>query len=503
MTMRAQIQALTNVVGRDYLSFRPAFVELTGSINAAVFLSQCIYWTQILHKTGKSQSTQGWFWKSQQEWSSETCLSRREQESARSCLVKLGVLEEKRAGMPARMYFRVNTDVLGQRLASLFGIPYQNWNWTDVQLTTRLLGTPVLVIRHLADICNSIPAGLYLSYLLNQIRKDNASEVAEQTWRMRIQHQAQLCLKISKRQAELARQKLREAGLISEQLTSTAPPKLATKVNFERLLACLGQYVQNRKISNKHSSPSAKISTDSVDKSVPKPLVVSEHYSFKSDKYIDVRVPNIKMSYTLTSNFPQSAILNITKAPYSFSAFTQSSMAERGNSLIREKTTSNNYLQTSSVNQREPEIQSDEVVVGHERLIFHACFTERERIIVRKQMSGIRNEVAQQILDESAWQIAFNRSRKSMVINRVMYVQRLIDLEGKGEFVPKCAHLMADLRIQEQARLNSLKALETEFTVRTKQELETSDACRAEDAKASFQKAIQSLRMKSLGVELN
>ena len=81
-----------------------------------VFLGQLLYW----HGKG---SKDGWIYKTQEEMKEETCLSRRNQETARKKLVEAGVLEEELRGVPARLYYRVNTTKLAEclRISSLSG----------------------------------------------------------------------------------------------------------------------------------------------------------------------------------------------------------------------------------------------------------------------------------------------------------------------------------------------------------------------------------------------
>lgn len=93
------------------IAYYPAFARLAGGVTAGVFLSQLFYWT------GKGKSAGGWIWKSQQDWEDETCLSRREQETARRKLRALGVIEERRAGVPATLHYRIVIDRLYELLA--------------------------------------------------------------------------------------------------------------------------------------------------------------------------------------------------------------------------------------------------------------------------------------------------------------------------------------------------------------------------------------------------
>jgi hypothetical protein len=81
------------------IAYHRVFACLTGSVTAALLLSQAVYW---------QRRATGWWWKTQKEWEEETGLSRREQESARRVLRGLGVLFEERRGIPARSYYRLD-----------------------------------------------------------------------------------------------------------------------------------------------------------------------------------------------------------------------------------------------------------------------------------------------------------------------------------------------------------------------------------------------------------
>ena len=84
------------------VSFHRCLVPVTGGITSALMLSQAIWTTQALEP-----AAEGWFIRSQEEWTEETGLSRWEQETARRALRRAGLMEERRLGMPARLWFRV------------------------------------------------------------------------------------------------------------------------------------------------------------------------------------------------------------------------------------------------------------------------------------------------------------------------------------------------------------------------------------------------------------
>ena len=88
------------------IAYHPILAKVCGSVTAALFLSQLAYWSD------KGASRDGWIWKTQAEMEDETGLSRSEQETARKVLTKLGILQEERRGVPARMWYLINWDVL-------------------------------------------------------------------------------------------------------------------------------------------------------------------------------------------------------------------------------------------------------------------------------------------------------------------------------------------------------------------------------------------------------
>ena len=98
------------------VSFHRCLVPITGGVTSALMLSQAIWTTQSLEP-----SADGWFIRSQEQWTQETGLSRWEQETARRALRRSGLLEERRVGMPAKLWFRVRADVVWRALQAHAG----------------------------------------------------------------------------------------------------------------------------------------------------------------------------------------------------------------------------------------------------------------------------------------------------------------------------------------------------------------------------------------------
>lgn len=88
------------------IAYYTIFAKELGGIEAGVFTSQFFYWY------GRGQDPTGWIYKTQADIEAETGLSRRNQETARKRLRELKVLEEKRMGVPSRLFYRLNLDRL-------------------------------------------------------------------------------------------------------------------------------------------------------------------------------------------------------------------------------------------------------------------------------------------------------------------------------------------------------------------------------------------------------
>jgi hypothetical protein len=84
------------------VAYHRIFAQITGSVTAGVFLSQSLYWSR------RTSDPAGFFYKSREEWTDETYLSRSEQETARATLRRLGILIEERRGMPRRIFYRID-----------------------------------------------------------------------------------------------------------------------------------------------------------------------------------------------------------------------------------------------------------------------------------------------------------------------------------------------------------------------------------------------------------
>ena len=104
-------RAIEHMLHDRPVGYHPVVARAVGSVTAGIFLSQLLYWTP------RTQNGDGWLWKTRDEITAETALTRYEQETARRLLREAGVLEEKRAGVPARIWYRIDLARLTELLA--------------------------------------------------------------------------------------------------------------------------------------------------------------------------------------------------------------------------------------------------------------------------------------------------------------------------------------------------------------------------------------------------
>lgn len=87
------------------IAFNPALAEIANSVTAGLFMSQLLYWWE----KGRYE---GWIFKTIKNVWDETRLTRSEQDTAIAKWIKLGVLEKKLKQIPAKRFFRIDTDKL-------------------------------------------------------------------------------------------------------------------------------------------------------------------------------------------------------------------------------------------------------------------------------------------------------------------------------------------------------------------------------------------------------
>ena len=89
----------------SYFAFEVRCVRKFGPA-AGIFLRQLVYWT------GRGHDPEGWIYKTQAEMEEETGLSRHWQRKARKILGSQGAIEERKRGIPRKLWYRVDLGAL-------------------------------------------------------------------------------------------------------------------------------------------------------------------------------------------------------------------------------------------------------------------------------------------------------------------------------------------------------------------------------------------------------
>lgn len=110
--MRAQV---LRELGRP-VAFYPGLARVLG-IEETIFFVQLMYWSE------RTDNSEGWVYKTAQEWEHELALSYRQQMRVRDRLKELCILLEKNDRIKHRLYFRIDWDQYEVFAARAFGAP--------------------------------------------------------------------------------------------------------------------------------------------------------------------------------------------------------------------------------------------------------------------------------------------------------------------------------------------------------------------------------------------
>jgi len=106
-------EEIQSIFGSKIVSFHAVFAKAIGNVPAAIMLSQAFFWQEkAKHKDGVKIDGEAFFSKTADEWYEETGLTEDQQLTARKRLLECGFWFEHRAGLPAKMCYRIDIDIL-------------------------------------------------------------------------------------------------------------------------------------------------------------------------------------------------------------------------------------------------------------------------------------------------------------------------------------------------------------------------------------------------------
>lgn len=145
-------------------------IDITGSVKAAVMLSQLIYWTRHgIHISDENP----WIFKSIQQMEEETGLTQKEQRACKERLLDLNLITTDRFYMGAKLAFRVNIDELTQAVCKqqrtdMIELSLTDWQNQSSLFFRRYFSKRIAYHRDLVTLTGCIHAAIMLSHVMQQ-----------------------------------------------------------------------------------------------------------------------------------------------------------------------------------------------------------------------------------------------------------------------------------------------------------------------------------------------
>ena len=256
----------TALAGERPIAYSVNLARITGDVKATLFLSQLIYWTRVGVNV---EHHGGWIFKSREQWTGETGLSRYEQESARVKLIKQGLIEEARVGSPARNCYRVVPQVLGTALARLLRSEPVQWTLFDIRSNAEqfkaLLGRHLAFYRVFTEITPTVASAVFLTKAISVHRNVLSAQLEREAratakptdksadWFSLSSSQWQEETGLTSAQQRECKQKLCQLTYISEAIQTYPKKRTYIQLNLSTVSAALKSYVF-KKLSNGEGS---------------------------------------------------------------------------------------------------------------------------------------------------------------------------------------------------------------------------------------------------------
>ena len=227
-------------------------VDVAGSIKAAVFLSQLVYWTR--HGTAVVERD-GWIFKSIAEMEDETGLSKREQGTCKQKLLERNLIETRRFGFGARLEMRLNLPALAAAVCAANGRPSDGRLSENIDLAAFRQPSDLFFLhyfkeriayhRDLATLTGCIHSAIMLSFIMQQCVAKGAG--SEERWFVSFDIPAwQRHLSLPYKTQLTARNKLKNLQFIIEK-HFFASRRIFTLLNGRAIWSALEQSVRDER----------------------------------------------------------------------------------------------------------------------------------------------------------------------------------------------------------------------------------------------------------------
>ena len=404
-----------------FVQFYPALAAKLGSYKAALFLGHALYWTRYLAE--KQEGRVGWFFMSASQCQQTTGLSAREQGSVRKLLRSLGLIEERLAGMPATLHYRVNVPALLQWAGIACKEPGRSA--VAMKAVDTWLCESVRFYKPLADCAGSVAGGLYLSLLVQKQREWRGADGFTRLPQQRI---SELLAWGTKTQRN-AREKLKTCGLLQERQRGAW-----IRVDMDELMEQLapGWHENDNCINNEQTSAGAMVKME-YPISTNTPAVHCTVHGFMQPTHIMVQMP-------VPGNM------------------------QRGR-IQRDKARASPHRNTGQQARGQPVWTKGQAATPPKLPQPHTPVDAEGALVMPKELNAVLHDAArrtlacikpgeqQMLLDELAGQMDAKN-----IANPIGYLHALVKKHKDGGLVPAFAKAVAD----ERARLEKLLALQAQ-----------------------------------------
>ncbi len=242
-----------SLAGHRPIAFNINLARVAGDVKAGLLISQLLYWTRVGVDVDKNQ---GWIFKTREQWSLETGLSRKEQETARARLVDGGLIQQHLYGSPARLCFRVNPPALGMALANLLRSEPVQWTLFDLRSNEQhiraLLGRSMAFYSVFIQALGSVPVAIFATKALMVQKSINEANLErtnkalkrgdtpitgqwEQNWFSLKADQWETETGLRVGQIRRSKQELCQLGLLEEAIQTYPKKRLFARLNINAL----------------------------------------------------------------------------------------------------------------------------------------------------------------------------------------------------------------------------------------------------------------------------
>lgn len=422
------------------ISVYKGLIDMLGSVKSAVLFSQMIYWT----RSGINiEQNHGWFFKTTEDFSFETGLSRKEQLTAKKQLKDLNLLEFKVAGIPAAPFYRINLNGLSNLLFQTFDINTESSRLTLNDIRNRqgnfeeFLSYRLPYHTILANIGGGVNAGLMLSMMLQNLFKGNSQKVQGFITKSIEQWHEQTGL--SYKEQFKAREYLKQRGLISERHLFLSRD-IFIEINFKQCFAAFTElmkqretYLVNKKEPKKGFSDTKKgfsCRTERLNTVVPKGEILSSpKVEYSRTETLNTVVPKGEIVYKEKITKVNTTDKEYLKIPQQ----QKHSSDEQVNS--KEARAFENVVVVNELTDKKPATVSH---ITDSDLVWPMCFSDHDdRNIANLKFNALERKTQLQVfLDEMS---GFEQSGKT-IKQPIRYFEKLLELDRSGQFIPEVAH---------------------------------------------------------------